>query len=367
MSKYYVTVEKKYFWRSQSSTYRKLWSEKNTTSQYQEIDHGESRNEEERGQEGGKSINKKGRKSVGKRKRLKGESLELQKRLLELNLSKKAKGGISLKELDLSKIFTVGSELPRNFTNRWQLDTHAKDVIQKLLVEIPAKNKLWLNLTTETVANPTTDQSVKRENDENVPILVVTSCEVIPTVTVSNFDMQTQTEEIRPMSNYKLSWVVIPGTNDRVFMLRSTSTLDYSILQRMLLYQRQPQKLNSDQPNKIEAVDVMFNETLVIWHLDCSNVQSCVNDEFEDNENWDKSLKPKLETLFRSKYREMQESENDDFQRKKEIYSREMNKRFEQDRSNAETALDNMKLYKIYPSNTELESMMTLFGPTGFI
>jgi len=44
-----------------------------------------------------------------------------------------------------------------------------------------------------------------------------------------------------------------------------------------------------------------------------------------------------------------------------------MNKWFEQDRSKAEMALDNMKLYKIYPTNKELELKTTPFGETGFI
>jgi len=156
---------------------------------------------------------------------------------------------------------------------------HTEDIIQKLLTEISPNNKLWLNLITETVTNPTTDRSVKRENDENVPILVATLCEVRPALTVSTFDMQTQTEEIVPMNNYKLSLVGIPGTNNRVFMLKSASTLNYAVLQQMLLYQRQPRKIKSDRPNKVEAVNVTFNETLVIWNPD-------FDEKLETNLKW---------------------------------------------------------------------------------
>jgi len=77
-------------------------------------------------------------------------------------------------------------------------------------------------------------------------------------------------------------------------------------------------------------------------------------------------IKASIDDIVSFQISRMQESENDDFQGKREIYSG-VNKWFEQDRSKAEMALDNMELYKIHPTNKEFESKTASFGKTGFI
>jgi hypothetical protein len=255
----------------------------------------------------------------------------------------------------LEKIASIGgAPLSRRANNHWKLQDLVSTTLQSKLKTAPAGSKIYLWLQSETVMDGQTHEQTL------VPILIGAVCKTEPTRLVAQVSVQKQVEEFLPMADYNMNWKALPG-NPRVNYLNCGRPLETTESEYLVLHLQRPKDVDKENPKPVGIVHLKYQGEDVMFSPDSERMIDCVADALEDND-WDEDKGKDLKAALVTKLKAMQEEYFLHFQTFLGLYKATTLS----SSKDAETALNAMEIFKIYPTNEELRPTQTVFGLTGF-
>jgi len=251
--------------------------------------------------------------------------------------------------IDLSKVFCVGSMLPRKDT--WNLGPHLEETVGTFIKERPRLHN-FIYLSAELHVDGKT----------LVPVAVVIQCACVPTTFFALESLQSDRPgELLSFDSLDASWKEV---HPNVSILHCQKVdIDYFVRDKLLLFSERPSEIDAEKPDEVDAVAICWNGRNVVWDCVGETCEECLETELSDDV--DEDVKAHVTDLL------YQERDRETASRKQTLADK---KRLFRDKMQCEAmpaeSLEERRVFKVYPKDSCLEPSMISFGDiqikTGF-
>lgn len=246
--------------------------------------------------------------------------------------------------IKLSEVFVVGG-IPKSRTllskDPWNLEPYLNETLRKLIAEAPSSSRFYIYLSLEML-----------NNTEQVPVAIVIQCDCIPTTLLCKTSVQSVREEFFDMYDMGFQWKEM---HERVSVLSCSTPLDNALSEYCHLYLPPPSELQKEQPEPVCSVQIQWQGKDLVWFVSGDETaQEAVESEFPDISDEDKAAA--IARLEEQKAAQ-QELAVESVENKRRLF----NEMVEREGMTLE-ALENRRVFKVYPNHPRLEPTTVAFG-----
>ena len=252
-----------------------------------------------------------------------------------------------------------------------------RDKILKMLTEHPLTSnpnmKIWLHHQTETLCKVRDKAIIDASGGtKDVPVLIVIYSEVKPINYVASCSTQVQQRSFVDFEERSVNWIeILPRINalqmtrsPLQFTFGSTATTVRLSFEFDILPMRRPSQIKYLAPDPVEYVSIRYKNISIV-----ASKKSEVDAQIEAEEELREEDREEIISLLRAEKKKEQQVNETFADEEKTRYSDMIDAIATSngmDRSTVETKLEEMKVFKIYPSSIP-PPVITWAGTKGFI